>query len=140
MNAISELKARIEAIKKDLVFSLVDAYTEAAPAIEDKVAEQLQRGERADNVVLPNYSLRSVAQFGKPAGPIRLFDTGDFYEGIRAIPEVDGLLIEGFDSKTGLLQDRYGLEIIGLQERSIAELNEEVIAPILLSNLRERLL
>lgn len=132
MKALLDLRARliymqvtggVQALKATIQDPLVRSQ------IEDKIAEQLQRGERGDGSKLPNYSPVSVARFGKPAGPIRLLDQGDFYRGVTVYADDYGMVIVDTDEKTPMLTEKYGDEILELQDRSLEELKEDVILP-----------
>jgi hypothetical protein len=96
---------------------------------------QLAEGQRPDGTSLPNYSATSVNSFGKPAGPIKLFDTGDFYQGIEPLFEDSGFDINGLDSKTDMLISRYG-DILGLSKDSVDLLGKR-IKPGIINKVRE---
>jgi hypothetical protein len=98
---------------------IAEVIQENASLIEDMNIAQLQAGQRADGSTLPNYSPTSVIKYGKPPGPIRLFETGDFYRGIVVRPFNDRLEMDNTDSKIGKLANRFGDEIIGLNEDNI---------------------
>lgn len=89
--------------------------------ITDLNKEQLQDGRRADNSYLPNYSERSVKVYGKPEGRIRLYDTGDFYDGfdVKTNNQSKEIELYGKDLKTQMLKNEYRKEIIGLTPQSI---------------------
>lgn len=132
MQALLDLRARLIYMQTTggvaaLKATIKDPSVQAQ--IEDKVIEQLKRGERGDGSKLPNYSPVSVAKFNKPAGPIRLFDEGNYYRG--HIVEVDdkGFEVQNIDSKAEMLAVKYGDEIKELQDRSMEELKEDVILP-----------
>jgi hypothetical protein len=55
---------------------------------------QLQHGINGLGEKLPDYSERSVNEFGKRPGPFTLEDTGDFYKSFEVILDVDGFIIE----------------------------------------------
>lgn len=76
--------------------------------------EQLFQGLTSTGRTLPDYSFRSVFQFGKPPGPIKLFDTGAFYRGILIDVRQDIFITESADEKSTMLQNRYGADILGL--------------------------
>lgn len=103
---------------------------------EEAVLMQLSQGKRSDDVFLPDYSNVSVTVYGKPPGPMRLFDQGDFYEGIEARITGDGLELVGTDVKSEMLKLRYGDEIIGLSEENKNRILYEVIYPRMLVNLK----
>lgn len=107
----------------------VKVLREAAPQISDKIVEQLKRGERGDGSTLPNYSPRSVAVFGKPFGPIKLYETGDYYSGMKADVSEREVTINNTDYKEDMLVGRFGPAIQALQQRSKDELKRDVLIP-----------
>ena len=92
--------------------------------------DQLKQGKRADGSFLPDYSNNSVTKFGKKKGPIKLYDTGDFYEGIKPEFAKTDFLLKDDDSKTDLLEDRYGDDILGLSKENIEELAQDSLGQI----------
>lgn len=99
----------------------IDVTLAAQIAIENTATEatkaqrmQLSQGLKSDGTSLPDYSIKSVTQYGKPAGPIKLYDTGDFYRGILIDVREDIFIIESADPKNMMLQNRYGKDILGL--------------------------
>lgn len=108
-NEILEKLSRI-----DINLSAQVAMENTAKAATDAQRQQLQQGLRSDDTVMPDYSFRSVFQYGKPPGPIKLYDTGAFYRGILIDVRQDIFIIESADEKNTMLQNRYGKEILGL--------------------------
>lgn len=98
----------------DINLSAQVAMENTASAATDAQRQQLHQGVRSDDTVMPEYSFRSVFQYGKPPGPIRLYDTGAFYRGIMIDVRQDIFIIESADEKNTMLQNRYGKEILGL--------------------------
>lgn len=91
--------------------------------------DQLQDGINADGVSLGQYSQTSVNVFGKRAGHITLFDTGDLYKSINIKYTTNEFELTGDPFKENQfspfasiqkidLRDRFG-EIFGLDEESI---------------------
>lgn len=122
----------LQRLLPDLVEKVV---RDAAPQIEDKNIEQLQRGQRSDDSFLPNYSETSVTVYGKPRGPIKLYDQGDFYQGIKVDVHDYKLDIYDTDSKTPKLTEKYDTsagKVLGLSDESIEELKVDVFLPGLL--------
>lgn len=107
-----------------MISLLMETYSDVAPKAEQLVIDQLDRGERADGSLLPNYSPASVFHYGKPAGPMKLFDQGNFWEGITLVVDESGIEMIGRDEKTKMLQIRYGDDIIDMSEESLSILNE----------------
>lgn len=91
--------------------------------------EQLRLGEDVSGASLPPYSARSVTEFGKPAGAIKLFDTGDFYAGIKPEFTDTSFALKDSDWKTEMLTKEYG-DVIGLQDDSINELAQDALGQI----------
>lgn len=112
MGSALQIQKKLNAI--DVSLSAQVAIENTASTATRVQREQLFQGLKSDNSYLPDYSFRSVFQFGKPPGPIRLFDTGDFYRGIFIDVRQDIFIIESADEKNTMLQNRYGREILGL--------------------------
>lgn len=110
------------------------ATEKAMKAREEDISElnrdQLRQGQRSDGTFLPPYSSNSVSKFGKTPGPIKLFETGDFYKGIKPEFKKEEFNITDLDNKTDMLQDRYGESILGLSNLSIGELAQDSLGQI----------
>lgn len=78
-----------------------------------------------DQIGLP-YAAKTVLikkDQGLPFDRVTLFDTGEFYESFRVEAEKDGIVIFADTIKGGEdLRERWGNDIIGLTDESIAEL------------------
>ncbi len=97
--------------------------------IADLNRDQLQRGEDVSGASLPPYSARSVTEFGKPAGAIKLFDTGDFYKAIKPEFADTSFIVKDNDWKADMLKKEFG-DVIGLQDSSINELAQDALGQI----------
>ena len=113
---LTELKEKLMNLNPVVLEGIEETFSDNDSVVEDLNIAQLQMGMRSDGVFLPDYSVRSVVEFGKPPGPIRLFDTGAFYRGITLVASREFADLEGRDSKTNELQSDYGDRIIGLSE------------------------
>lgn len=127
MASIFGLLNRIEAIDTDKIAE--EAVQESAGLMADLNAEQINTGLKADGSEMPDYSFRSVFQYGKPAGPIRLRDKGDWQTGLYV--KVEGSTVEfaSSDPKDQMLRQRYGEDIEGLSEKYKAEAIREGVQP-----------
>ena len=83
---------------------------------------QLMKGERSDGEPIFNvntgsdeYSPAYAKRKGKKK-PIDLRDKGDFQDGIFVDVRDDEIYIDSIDSKSEMLQETYGEEILGLGE------------------------
>lgn len=139
MEALIELKNRLLSLEAMLPIWLQEIFNEIKATVEDQNIFQLREGQRADGTFLPDYSPRSVNQFGKPPGPMKLYDQGDFYRGITLKVMANGIELTGLDIKTEMLQLRYGDNIIGLSEESIDILMNDYVKPLLEEKLRDYL-
>ena len=78
---------------------------------------------------MPNYSPVSVEVYGKPAGPIRLYDQGDFYRGFFLNTDKFPVIFYSRDSKAQRLEQEYGNEIFGLRQQDKKEVAQYIIGP-----------
>lgn len=69
------------------------------------ITDQLWSGELGDGTQMPPYSPTSVAKFGKPAGPWRLYDQGDYYKGIFMEAAKFPVMFDNRDPKTGKIAE-----------------------------------
>lgn len=69
--------------------------------------QQLAQGLKADGTYQDDYSARSVREFGKPPGPIKLFDQGGFYKGLKIEVVGDKFNINSTDEKNDYLDIKY---------------------------------
>ena len=131
---LKELQQRVIALQIGNTMEVLqlEATYEAAEEIVEFNKDQLWSGRKADGEMMPDYADGS--------GPIKLFDTGSFYDGFFV--ERKGsfpITISSSDVKTEMLTKRYGDEIFGLTRESIKELAENHIQPILVEKIREEL-
>ena len=130
---LKELHSRLKALHEVGETLLKNELVELSPIIEDLNIKQLQHGKLPNGEYLPNYSSTSVKVYHKPAGPIKLYETGATYRGIQVVVERDGFEIEDTDSKWGMLVERYGT-FTGLTTESWIELRDDY----LIAELRKR--
>jgi hypothetical protein len=110
------------------------------PFLQDLVAElntkgQLYAGLLADGGQLPDYSKASVKFFGKNPGPIRLFDSGDFWKSWNIELTLNGFFIDADGEKpdgTNLFRkySEYG-EILGLTDKNTQIFIEQLIPQVI---------
>lgn len=107
--------------------------------------DQLFAGEDAHGVKLPDYSERSITVFGKPAGPMRLFESGDFYRGFFLDTSKFPVIVFSSDSKTGKIADLLSSKghnpdsIYGLNKSNLADFSRSYVLPDLQRQVRELL-
>lgn len=127
-------------IKRDMPLLIRQVIDENKTLIEDMNIAQLSEGKTSNDEYLPDYSPVSVEVYGKPPGPIRLYDQGDFYRGITAETDETKLDIVGKDSKTNKLKNDFGEDILGLTDDHARDLTENILQPGLMQKIKERLL
>lgn len=98
--------------------------------------DQLFSGVDSLGFELPPYSKRSVQVFGKPEGPIRLFDTGNFYRGFFIKAKQFPIEIDSTDSKTNKLVVNFGLDIFGLTKANLEDFSRSYVLPTLQEKIR----
>lgn len=138
MSTIGKLYNRFQ--KFDVAKTAIKSLEETAEAMADANVNQLRRGEANDGEPMPDYSYTSVKVFGKPEGPIKLFDTGDFYRGMYVKVEGDNIITSSADDKTDMLFKRFGKEDIyffGLNQKSRKEFLNGWLKKTFRDNVRE---
>lgn len=135
MASISKMKARFERLDTDTIAE--EAVRESANKMADLNAEQINSGIKADGSYMPDYSLRSVVQYNKPYGPIRLRDTGAWQQGLRVTVQGSSVVFDSTDGKDRMLRDRYGDAIEGLSDKYANEAIREAIQPNFTRRIKE---
>lgn len=135
MASILQVKQRIEQLDTDQIAE--EAIRDSAEAMADLNAEQINSGMKADGSQMPDYSFRSVFQYGKPPGPIRLRDKGNWQAGLRVTVVGDNVVFDSTDSKDRMLRDRYGDAIEGLSDKYGNEAVREAINPAFIKRIKE---
>lgn len=112
MTTCADMLEKLESV--NLPLSMAVAMEETSQEARDQQRLQLAQGLQSNDEYLPDYSFRSVFQYNKPPGPIKLYDKGDFYRGVVFDVRGDIFIIDSADSKTEMLKKRYGPDILGL--------------------------
>lgn len=132
MASIKQLLNRFEAIDTDKIVR--ETMEESADAIKQKNQEQLFAGENsAGTDIEPFYKPLTIAikqSKGQPTDRVTLRDTGSFYQGIYVSVQGDKLITDSTDSKSAKLQDKYGDQIFGLNDKFSSEVIRETIRPV----------
>ena len=135
MATITQVRQRFEQLDEEQIAE--EAVRESADLMADLNAMQINTGLKADGTEMPDYSFRSVFQYGKPPGPIRLRDTGAWQAGLRVQVVGDSVVFDSTDSKDRMLRDRYGDAIQGLSDKYANEAIREAIEPAFMRKIRE---
>jgi len=106
------------------------SFSDNQRAATDLNTDQLYHGKQADGGFLPDYSQRSVTVFGKPPGPMRLFETGAFYRGFFVKVDKTKAVFGSNDSKTEKLTKAFGQdEIFGLTKENLTDFSRNYVLP-----------
>ncbi len=127
MVTIGDLIRRFEAIDVNVIAT--KTIESSLDYMADLNALQINSGLKSDGEFMPDYSLRSVIQYNKPVGPIRLRDKGDWQAGLYAKLDGNKIVFKSSDTKDAELVERYGTEIEGLSEKYRFEALGEKIRP-----------
>ena len=85
-------------------------------------------GIRSDSKSLPDYSNTSVNVYGKRAGHIQLYNTGEFYQSFVVKVDKSGIDIVADTQKEDTdLSKKYGNEILGLTDENLGLLREMLV-------------
>jgi hypothetical protein len=110
--------------------TILKSFSDNQEAATNLNTDQLFQGKEATGGVLPDYSPRSVIVFGKPAGPMRLFETGAFYRGFFVKSDRFPIVFSSTDSKTDKLSQAFGAnEIFGLDKENIKDFSQSYVLP-----------
>lgn len=124
MSIVSQRTKSIENIYLNMPRMLMEETVKERKWIANANRRQLRSGQRADGSRMPDYVPNSRQPMAP--GPIQLFDTGLFHEGIEPMFDDKGVELLGLDSKTGLLTGKYGEMILGLTEENISILRDKI--------------
>lgn len=135
---LHELQRRLQ--KFNIRREVVQVLEETKGAIEELNRDQLNSGQLSNGRFNRSYSRISVQVYGKRPGPIRLYETGAFWEGIKVKNiNLKFLEIVGEDSKTPMLLKEYGEKIFGLTKASKAEYVNRSFGPALKMRIEQKL-
>jgi hypothetical protein len=134
MGKLSDISKRLARLTPGMMREeTLNAFTKNESSIVDYNTEQLMGGQDSKGENLPNYSPGSVARFGKPPGPIKLFDSGDFHNGFFVRKQADKIIFDSRDEKTDMLKNEYGADIFGLQPKNLNTVVNAFIKPYIQS-------
>jgi hypothetical protein len=139
MEVLDQVISKLQTVRDSLPDIAVKVLNDSASQIEDKIIFQLRQGLTGDGTYLRNYSQRSVEEFGKPFGPIKLFETGDYYQALKAMAFGSVLEIDDTDWKDPKLTEEFGPKIKALTDQSLQELQEETFLPGMLHEVNQLL-
>ncbi len=132
---INRLIKALESIENSIYPTLKKSLNKNKKRIKEvQTQEQLfNRGEDAKgSKIRPKYASRTVSvklRKRQPTDRVTLKDTGDFYQSIQITAEADKLVIETSIEHAKYLVDKYGEDILGIQEQELEDFLEKYIEP-----------
>lgn len=111
MNLI-DLHEKTKKIKNDVVINR--AIDNTLDSLVEVNRLRMNEGIKADGSYMPIYSFISQTVYGYPNSPIKLLATGAFQAAMLAKRSGAFIIVDSEDSKTEMLIQRYGEEILGL--------------------------
>lgn len=138
---LSQIEDRLDAMKElnkgssEVVINILMDYDYIV--LDLNTEEQLRHGKYSDGTSLPDYSFVSVNVYGKPAGAIKLYDEGDFYDGFNLKKQgKDTAVISSSDSKAQKLEMRFGDKIYGLTPENFIEVRDFYVLEEMIDRLK----
>ena len=144
MGTFASLAKRIDVAIADLPNMIDRAVLENRSEMIDLNTAQLSQGKNSLGELLERYATDSYAQYKKaigsqaPDGVPNLYLEGDFYEGFYIEKDGDDYIMYSKDGKAGELGAKYGFDIFGLSEASLAEVLPNILEDFL-TDLRKTL-
>lgn len=132
---IAALERKIKSVNFDKLIH--DSLENTKGSLADINRERMLDGVRADGSIMPTYSYISQTVYGYPNSPIKLKATGAFQAAIKV--DVLGSVIktDSTDSKSEMLQERYGIEIFGSGGDYKKQFIKESLNPEFISNVHK---
>lgn len=142
MDRITDLIGKLEDYRDNINSYLEAATIEAEDTIIDMNISQLyDSGERRDGKrITPEYAPATVAikkKKGQPTNRVTLRDTFDWQASFWVQYYPDGFEIKASDWKTERLTQKYGDEILGLQDKMVKYLCANFYLPHLIEELKK---
>lgn len=141
MTTLNDILSKYKKI--DVQFASESSIQDTGKELASIQQDQLFQGVRSDNSPIePEYRPRTIGykqRKGQPYDRVTLKDTGDFYSGIVIDVRQDIFVIDSADVKSGMLQQKYGKNIFGLNDQSRIEYIK-TLRPVFIQYIKNALL
>lgn len=139
MGKLLQIAEKLKGLTPDSIDkATLKSFKENEQAATNLNTDQLYQGKETNGSFLPDYSKRSVEVFGKPAGPMKLFETGAFYRGFFVKSDKFPIVFSSHDSKTEKLTKAFGSdEIFGLSKENLTDFSRSYLLPDLQNFIRK---
>jgi len=144
MDRITDLIGKLEDYQNNINSYLESATMNAEDTIiEMNIGQLYNSGERRDGKkITPEYAPETIAikkKKGQPTNRVTLRDTFDWQASFWVQYYPDGFEIKASDWKTERLTQKYGDEILGLQDEMVKYLCQNMYLPRLIEELKNKL-
>jgi len=120
---ISEARAKLNSL--DILKECENAFNANSEYSEDLNRQQLSQGVKSDGSLLPPYKPMTImikSNKGQQLDPMNLRDTEDYWKGMDHKASGGVIDFGNTDRKAGMLGQKFGEEIQGLNEDSIEKM------------------
>lgn len=128
---LHSLKLRFDWLSRNVEPFLMDTLKGREAEIEDLNLGQLEQGKDSQGQdIKPDYTPYTKAiksAKGQPTDRVTLKDEGDFHKSITYKVQQKSLEYQATDPKTEALEDKYGEEILGLDDSSLSEVADMIL-------------
>lgn len=142
-NLAYRLRKFDEVLGKELVKTILDQEEEVIEAITQ---DQLyNRGVNGDDTEIMSYApyapstIKKKIKKGQPYNRVTLRDTGEWYNSLRLVYDVDGFVVTSTDDKNKYLKKKYGPKILKIDRANLNKIIKEKVRPVLVAKLKEYL-
>lgn len=131
---LQRISVRFDYLSRNVEPFLMQTLKGREAEIEDLNLAQLEAGkDSTGKAIKPDYTpfTKAIKQAkGQPSDRVTLKDEGDFHKSITYKVEQKALAYDATDPKTEALEDKYGEEILGLDEASLGEVANMILDSI----------
>lgn len=142
-NLAYRLRKFDEVLGKELVKTILDQEEEVIEAITQ---DQLyNRGVNGNDTEIMSYApyapstIKKKIKKGQPYNRVTLRDTGEWYNSLRLVYDVDGFVVTSTDDKNKYLKEKYGPKILKIDRANLNKIIKEKVRPVLVAKLKEYL-
>lgn len=143
MASFAELARRIRKVSESKLQSKVEEIVLTDLEVREVKRQEFKSGERPDGTPIgryksPSYEAYKVLKNPQAGGMVDLIDTGKFTNQLFVKSKGNSkFLFESQDEKSQMLQDKYGSDIMGMNQDSFNELQRKKYADKLIRYIKQ---
>ena len=140
MATLKELRTKFNANNLLKIFN--ESIKETEEVAIDLLRSQLSAGESGDGGQMPSYSSKYYARYKQrigseaPFGVVDLKLTGAFYSGFYLRRTAKGFIIRSKDKKNNKILQRYGSEVLELNDENLTIYVNNYLIPSMLNKIK----